>query len=88
MKKLITLLLAILLTSCSGANISSHVRESGEEGSSKMIRCLSLTTGKADVVNDELKKYDGWKMVYASEYTTENKTTSEAVMCFEKPYTK
>jgi len=88
MKKLITLLLAILLAGCSGANISSHVRESGEAGSSKMLRCINLTTGNEQDVNAQLKKYDGWKMVYTSEYTTENKSTTEAVVCFEKPYTR
>jgi hypothetical protein len=28
-------------------------------------------------------KYDGWKLVYISEYTTQNKTGTDAAVCFE-----
>lgn len=85
MKKVLSLSLIALLTGCAGANISSQVRESGTEGASQMMRCVDLSTGNESEMNSELKKYDGWKMVYVSEYTTPNKTNSAAVMCFEKP---
>lgn len=85
MKKIITLGIVVLLTGCAGANISSQARESGSEGSSMMMRCADLSTGNESKMNAELQKYDGWKMVYVSEYTTPNKTNSAAVMCFEKP---
>lgn len=103
--------LAILLGGCAGANISSQVRESGEPGSNKMLRCVDIETGRfnsgptrayrnvhetvpsGEIVaiengNEVLKQYDGWKLVYVSEYTTENKRNSAAVMCFEKPLEK
>ena len=86
MKKLVLAAMMVVLCGCAGANISSQMRESGESGSSKMLRCIDLVTGNADRNNAVLKKYDGWKLVYMSEYTTPNKTTSAVVMCFEKPY--
>ena len=86
MKKVLSIGVVILLTGCAGANISSQSRESGEPGSSKMMRCVDLSTGSEQKVNAKLKKYDGWKMIYTSEYTTGNKSTTAAVMCFEKPY--
>jgi len=49
-------------------------------------RCVDFVTGNEEEVNAALKKYDGWKVVYASEYTTGNKATTSMVMCFEKPY--
>lgn len=74
----------VLITGCTGANISSQVRESGEAGSNKTIRCIDLTTGNEAKNNSKLQQYDGWKMVYVSEFTTPNKSTSAMVMCFEK----
>ena len=52
-----------------------------------MIRCIDLGTGNlAQDSQAQLKQFDGWKMVYISEYTTGNKISSAVVMCFEKPY--
>ena len=84
MKLLVLLPIAVILSGCAAANISSQSRASGEEGSSKMIRCTSINTGND--TDSELKKYDGWKAVYISEYTTGNKASTSAVLCFEKPY--
>ena len=87
MKKLIAFVIIAMLCGCAGANISSQIRESGEQGSSKMIRCIDLSTGNlAADSKTGLKQFDGWKMVYTSEYTTGNKVASAVVMCFEKPY--
>jgi hypothetical protein len=30
------------------------------------------------------KKYDGWKLVYISEYTTSNKVGTDGAVCFER----
>lgn len=88
MKKTILAALVFILCGCAGANISSQMRASGEPGSSKMLRCVYLSTGDAERTNNILKRYDGWKLVYMSEYTTPNKAHSSDVMCFEKPYVK
>lgn len=88
MKKIVFAAIIFALCGCAGANISSQVRESGEPESSKMLRCVNLQTGDSHSTNTALKMYDGWKMVYISEYTTPNKLNSAVVMCFEKPYGK
>jgi hypothetical protein len=84
MNRLIIVGFVTLLAGCTGANISSQARESGDPGSSKMIRCIDISTSDETKSNARLQQYDGWKMVYISEYTTPNKTDSAMVMCFEK----
>jgi len=32
-----------------------------------------------------LKKFDGWRVIYISEYTTGHKVGTDAAVCFEKP---
>ncbi|WPC72247.1 hypothetical protein [Vibrio porteresiae] len=73
----------VLLAGCSGANVTSQVRDFDATNASKMIRCVTVGTGSSST-NDKLAQYDGWSMVYASEYTTDNKSTTELTMCFEK----
>ncbi|WP_094751639.1 hypothetical protein [Psychromonas sp. CD1] len=85
MKLILSMGVVLLLTGCAAANISSQVRASGSEGSNLMTRCVSYTTGDDEDTNNLLEKYDGWKMIYVSEYTTSNKTNTAAIMCFEKP---
>lgn len=84
MKNILALSVVVLLSGCAAANISSQVRQSGSDGSNMMTRCVSYATGKDDKTNAILKQFDGWKMVYTSEYTTPNKATTAATMCFEK----
>ena len=90
MKKslLLTLSLAsvLLITGCAPANVAVALREASDDNPSMQTRCIDFETGKDSKVNGELKQYDGWKVVYASEYTTGNKTTTSMVMCFERPY--
>ncbi|BBP42268.1 hypothetical protein [Thiosulfativibrio zosterae] len=90
MKKIISLaaLFAVFasVTACAPANVSSNLRASSSQESSMATRCVDFTTGDEEEVNELLKKYDGWKVAYASEYTTSNKSTTSMVMCFEKPY--
>jgi hypothetical protein len=87
MKVIIALGAAAMLYGCAGANISSQVRESPANSTSAnmKLRCLDFNTGSSKSINAQLKQYDGWKMVYVSEYTTGNKTATDAVVCFEKP---
>ncbi len=84
MKNIVLLCAVLALTGCTGANISSQFRESGNDGSNMMVRCVNVNTGVR--MNSKLEKYDGWKMIYVSEYTTANKSSTAAVMCFERPF--
>lgn len=84
MRKLVIAAAGLLMVpgayGCLGANITSHVRAS--DGASMQTRCELMGTGNLS----DVEEYDGWKLIYVSEYTTANKTHSEAVMCFERPY--
>jgi len=73
----------IMLTACSGANVSNQVRDFDTTNAEKMMRCTTFTTGSSDA-NEELEAYDGWTMTYTSEYTTDNKSTTDMTVCFEK----
>ncbi|ROV62187.1 hypothetical protein EGH82_02180 [Vibrio ponticus] len=75
----------LTLTACSGANVTSQMRAFDADNASKMLRCVTVETNDSDT-NEELAAYDGWSLVYASEYTTDNKSTTELTMCFEKKY--
>jgi len=77
----------LTITGCAPANISMDLREPSSSDPSMQTRCVDFTTGDARKVNSILAKFDGWKVLYASEYTTGNKTTTSMVMCFERPYT-
>ena len=76
----------LLLSACAPANVSSNLRGPSGPEMSMSTRCVDFSTGNEGKVNALLKQYDGWKLVYASEYTTANKVTTAMVMCFEKPY--
>lgn len=82
-KGLIVVGAALLLSACSGANVTSQVRDFTPNAANNQLRCTTFSTG-TQAANKALAAYDGWTMVYASEYTTDNKTTTEMTMCFEK----
>lgn len=77
---------AILITGCAPANVAVALRESSSDTPSMQTRCIDFKTGNDSQVNGQLKQYDGWKVAYASEYTTGNKATTSMVMCFERPF--
>jgi len=66
---------------------NSLVRESGEVGSSKRLRCIELTPSTAERMNPKLEEYDGWKMVYISELNSrwDGFAPRDIVVCFEQP---
>ena len=82
-KALFAVATLLTLTACSGANVTSQMRDFDNTNPAKMLRCVTVETNDSDT-NEELAAYDGWSLVYASEYTTDNKSTTELTMCFEK----
>lgn len=82
-KSLIVVSATLMLSACSGANVTSQMRDFNAQNPNSQTRCTTFSTG-TDAANKALAAYDGWTMVYASEYTTDNKTTTEMTMCFEK----
>lgn len=84
MKKiLISSAFVMLLAGCSGANVTSQVRDFDANSASKMMRCTTFATDSSSA-NEALAEYDGWTMIYTSEYTTDNKASTEMTVCFEK----
>lgn len=77
------LILAIGFTGCSPANIQAQMRVS--EGTTNMkTRCEEVDMRDNDDMQELFTKYDGWKVFYISEYTTENKFGTSGNVCFEQ----
>ena len=50
-----------------------------------MTRCEEVDMRSNSEMNKLFQKYDGWRMIYISEYTTGNKIGTSGSVCFEKP---
>lgn len=86
MKKIIFgALLLITITGCQPANISAVMRGSDRENSSMETRCEETDMRNNAEMQQVLAKYDGWRMIYISEYTTGHKIGTHGAICFERP---
>ena len=72
------------LTGCSPANISSQLRGSSEN-SNMMTRCEEVDVRSNSELEELMSKYDGWRLIYVSEYTTGHKIGTSGAVCFERP---
>ncbi len=89
MKKLLFAgLLLATLTGCQPAIISSAIRDSDHQNPSMETRCESCDMRDAAEMKLVLSKYDGWRMIYLSEYTTGNRFGTVGAICFERPMKK
>jgi hypothetical protein len=48
-------------------------------------RCEPVDMRDSSELKQVLSKYDGWRMVYVSEYTTGNRFGVSGVVCLERP---
>jgi len=71
------------LTGCSPANIQSQMRASSDN-SNMITRCEEVDMRSNSELEDVMSKYDGWRLIYISEYTTEHRVGTSAAVCFEK----
>lgn len=86
MKKcILALVLLGTLTGCQPANISSVMRASDRENSAMVTRCEPSDMRDVAEMKEVFTRYDGWRMVYLSEYTTGNRFGTVGVICFERP---
>lgn len=86
MKKLLPALLFMAVAAgCQPANISSAIRATDRENASMETRCEPCDMRDTAELKEALAKYDGWRMVYISEYTTGNRFGTAGVICFERP---
>jgi hypothetical protein len=86
MKKLllVVLLICVAVVGCSGANITSNLRQSNLGGGDVQTRCEVCDMRNAGELKAVLEKYDGWQVLYISEFTTGNRVGTSGVVCFER----
>lgn len=86
MKKSIALVLLATLgiSACQPANIIATKWDSGVHAPNLQTRCEQVDMRSKSEMDAAFSKYDGWKLVYVSEYTTGNRTGTDGVACFER----
>ncbi len=77
-------LLCVAVIGCSGANITSRLRQPRLQGGDVQTRCERCDMRDADELKRVFEKYDGWQVLYISEYTTGNLVGTSGVVCFER----
>jgi hypothetical protein len=75
--------ITVAIAGCAGANITSSKWDSAIEGTDVVTRCEQVDMRNNEEMKVLFSKYDGWKMIYMSEYTTANKMGTDACVCFE-----
>ena len=83
----IVFIVTLILAGCQAAVITSAKWDSGLSaagGSSIETRCQEIDMRDNDAMAKLFPKYDGWKMVYVSEYTTDHKIGTSSAVCFER----
>ncbi len=81
------LAVGLVLAGCQAAVITSAKWDSGlsvASGSGIETRCQEIDMRDNAEMEKLFPKYDGWKMVYVSEYTTDHKVGTSASVCFER----
>lgn len=86
MKKTFILLLFIcaVLAGCAPANITASKWDSGLSGATVQTRCEEVDMRVNSDMENVFSKYDGWKLIYVSEFTTANRFGSVGTACFER----
>lgn len=85
MKKTVILisLVCAMLAGCAPAIVTSAKWDSGVNSANIETRCEHIDMRVKSEMDSVFTKYDGWKLIYISEYTTENKFGTDAAVCFE-----
>ena len=81
---MLAILVCVLLVGCAPANIIATKWESGISGSNAQVRCEQVDMRSKSDMDKVFPKYDGWKLVYISEYTTGHRIGTDAAVCFER----
>jgi hypothetical protein len=74
----------VVLGACAPANIAAVNWNSGVTGTNAQTRCEQVDMRSKSEMDTLFSKYDGWKLVYISEYTTGNKLGTDAAICFQR----
>ena len=87
MKKILGILFilaSVSIAGCQPANIIASKWDSGVSGANLQTRCEEVDMRSNSEMASLFAKYDGWKLVYISEYTTGHKIGTHAAVCFER----
>ncbi len=85
MKKIMFIALLLMsVTGCQPANISAVMRGSDRENASMETRCEETDMRSNSEMQQVFSKYDGWRLIYISEYTTGHKIGTHGAICFER----
>ena len=76
--------ISFCLAGCQPANIVASKWDSGVMGANAQRQCEQVDMRNKSGMDSVLSKYDGWKLIYISEYTTSNKVGTDAALCFER----
>ncbi len=74
----------VILAGCQPANVTSVKWDTTVTAANAQTRCEQVDMRDAASMGSLFSKYDGWKLVYISEYTTGNKIGTDAAVCFER----
>lgn len=77
------LLLLAPLSGCAPAIITASEWDSGLTGPVQ-TRCVRVDMRDQLEMDSYFARFDGWKIIYLSEYTTSNRFGTVAAVCFEK----
>jgi hypothetical protein len=80
--RLVSLILPLFF-GCAGANIAATSWASKIQKGKALTRCESLDMRNNKAMASVFKRYDGWHLIYVSEYTTSNQVGTSATVCFE-----
>jgi isoaspartyl peptidase/L-asparaginase-like protein (Ntn-hydrolase superfamily) len=87
MKGIFALMVAsmVMASGCAPANIASVMRGSDSSNQYMETRCVATDMRDKADMDRAFAQYDGWRMVYLSEYTTGNRFGTVGAVCFERP---
>jgi hypothetical protein len=82
--KVLALASLACLVGCAPAIIAAAKWDSGVSGTNVETRCEHLDMRDKAAMDATFSRYDGWKLIYVSEYTTGNRFGTDAAVCFER----
>ena len=87
MKKILGILVfftSVIIAGCQPANMTSVMSHSNVSGTNVQTRCEYLDMRNNADMETVFAKYDGWILIYVSEYTSDKRFGTSGVVCFER----
>ena len=87
MKKIFGILFvfaSVIIAGCQPANVTAVKWDTPVSAANAQTRCEQVDMRDSAAMERLFSKYDGWKLIYISEYTTGNKIGTDSAVCFER----